>query len=281
MGIFENIRPVSASHRQHHGLWNLWELMLKKEAGSYIRLGALMVDMTAHFHIDRDSPEKVERLDTEFRKDLSEILDVCRSLGLSTSAALIEPRVKNIPRTQSEFGLLVEAINAELSGKFLLYIPPHLARYYEWSDIVSEKVIAAFPSASEEIRNAGSSLATGQNTACVFHCMRAAEIGLKAFGSYAKITLPKNKPLQMGEWREILDRLADEAGRLDMLPNSTQNKEADQHFHSEASAQFRFFKSAWRVRVAHARATYTEAEAVEVLNQVRSFFEILASRVTE
>jgi hypothetical protein len=65
------------------------------------------------------------------------------------------------------------------------------------------------------------------------------------------------------------------------LPNSTPTKDADLHFLSEAAAQFRFFKSGWRIRVAHARATYAEPEAIEALDHVRSFFETLATRLKE
>jgi hypothetical protein len=65
------------------------------------------------------------------------------------------------------------------------------------------------------------------------------------------------------------------------MPNSTSTKDADLHFLSEAAAQFRFFKSGWRIRVAHARATYTEPEAIEALDHVRSFFETLATRLKE
>ena len=45
--------------------------------------------------------------------------------------------------------------------------------------------------------------------------------------------------------------------------------EADLHFLSEAAAQFRFFKSGWRVRVAHGRATYNEPEAIEAITSAR------------
>jgi hypothetical protein len=118
-------------------------------------------------------------------------------------------------------------------------------------------------------------------TACVFHSMRATEIGLKALGSAHQIKIKSGKPLELAEWREIPDGLSEAALALENLPNSIPTKDAELHFLSEAAAQFRFFKNGWRIRVAHARATYTEPEAIEAIDHVRSFFETLAIRLKE
>jgi hypothetical protein len=118
-------------------------------------------------------------------------------------------------------------------------------------------------------------------TASVFHAMRAAEIGVRSLGAALKITIKSGKPIELAEWREILDGVAVAVRDIESLPNSTPTKDADLLFYSEAAAQFRFFKNGWRVRVAHARATYTEPQAKEALDHVRSFFETLATRLTE
>jgi hypothetical protein len=118
-------------------------------------------------------------------------------------------------------------------------------------------------------------------TACVFHAMRAAELGLRALGRYRPIKIKNGKNIEFAEWREILDGLASVVFDIENEPNTNPNKDADLLFFSEACAQFRFFKGGWRIRVMHARASYDEDEAREAIDHVRSFFEVLATRLKE
>jgi hypothetical protein len=201
--------------------------------------------------------------------------------AFSTAQELVSYAYDNLPQTHREFDLLVRAVMAEVKKTFFLYVPSHVSKYYEWGAIVSDAVIDAFPKASQEIRHGGTCLAAGMHTAAVFHAMRAAEIGLRALGNKHQIKIKSGKPLELAEWREILDGLSGAALALENLPNSTPTKEADLHFLSEAAAQFRFFKSGWRIRVAHGRGTYAEPEAIEAIDHVRSFFETLATRLRE
>jgi hypothetical protein len=52
-------------------------------------------------------------------------------------------------------------------------------------------------------------------------------------------------------------------------------------FYSQAAVQFRYFKDAWRIRVAHARETYEEPAATRVFNHTLEFFETLSTRLQE
>jgi hypothetical protein len=176
---------------------------------------------------------------------------------------------------------LANILQDELRTRLLLYVPSHRAQYYEWQDIISGDVTTAFPKASDEIRAAGNCFAAGLYTGCVFHAMRAAEIGLRALGGAKPIKIKSGKPIELAEWREILDGLAKVVEDIENQPNSTPGKDEDQLFYSEACAQFRFFKNGWRIRVAHARATYNESQAKEAIDHVRSFFETLAKRLKE
>jgi len=162
-----------------------------------------------------------------------------------------------------------------------MFVPHHLAEYYERDDLVSDTVVTAFPTGSEEIRASGTCLALGLHTASVFHAMRSAEIGVRALGASLNIRIKSNKPIELAEWREILDGISTAVRDIENQPNVTPTKDADLLFYSEAAAQFRFFKNGWRIRVAHARATYTEPQAKEAIDHVRSFFETLATRLKE
>ena len=111
--------------------------------------------------------------------------------------------------------------------------------------------------------------------------MRAAEIGIRALAQSLNLTLKGNKPLELAEWREVLDGLSTAVLSIENKPNSTPGKDEDLLFYSEAAAQFRFFKNGWRVRVAHARASYTEPQAKEIIDHVPSFFDVLSRRLKE
>ena len=58
-------------------------------------------------------------------------------------------------------------------------------------------------------------------------------------------------------------------------------KDEELTFYSQAAVQFRYFKDAWRVRVAHARASYEESQALTVFNHTLEFFDVLATRLSE
>jgi hypothetical protein len=104
--------------------------------------------------------------------------------------------------------------------------------------------------ASKELVWAGNALACGLYTATVFHSMRAAEIGVRVLGKELGVEFP-DKPLELAEWQSILDNCDSKIGAMKQLPRGTE-KDDKLNFYSQAAVQFRYFKDAWRVRVAHA-----------------------------
>ena len=171
-------------------------------------------------------------------------------------------------------------IRAEIKSKLFLYIPSDRARFYEYDNVLSEKARDAFPSAYKELKEAGSCYAAERYTACVFHAMRAAEIGLRALGHQVGVSFP-DKPLELAEWQNIIQMA--EARIKEIVDKQSKGlaKDEDQKFYGQAAAQFRYFKDGWRIRVAHARETYVGSQAYAVLSHARDFFETLAERLRE
>jgi hypothetical protein len=205
-------------------------------------------------------------------------------LNLTTSAKTFGRCLNDddqVPSTHKEFDFVINLLKDELNSRICLFIPPHVADYYESDKLVSDNVIENYEKASEEIRWGGTCLAAGLYTACVFHAMRAAEIGLRSINNVKPLKIRGNKPVERAEWREILDGLSTLIHEIENSDNTTPNKDDELQFFSEALAQFRFFKNGWRVRVAHARATYNEPQAKEALDHVRSFLEVLAIQLHE
>lgn len=270
------------------GLWSLWD-MLKESAKYFMDLGVEIYDMGMIFEFEKYAT-KDELMGTwelnadgraAVKRSLEKLHNLAERLNLRVSSDMMGSRLKadNLPQSEGEWSVLGEVLKTELKSRLFLSVPPHLAPYYERTGIVGDAVIAAFPRASEEIRAAGTCFATGQNTACVFHAMRAAEIGVRALGEALQITL--TCPIEEAEWQAILNAITPKIRDIENLPKSTPGRDDDLNFYSEAAAQFRFFKNGWRIRVAHARASYSEPQAKEALDHVRSFFETISVRLKE
>jgi hypothetical protein len=174
---------------------------------------------------------------------------------------------------------LIDTIYAELGGRLFLYVPNHLAKQCDNDDVLSDAARLAFPRVYCELRSCGSCLSCGQWTASVFHAMRAAEIGVRVMGKSLDVSFP-DKSVDQAEWQHILDQADSKIRTISQQPKSVQ-KDNDQQFYSTAAAEFRYFKDGWRVRVAHARATYVESEGIKLLDHTRDFFEVLAGRLSE
>lgn len=251
--------------------------MLNVWADMYVQLGEHIHD-TRVVWMGEPRPLTDEEKDTlKFR--LTWMLQVCKDSGLTVSEVLIAKRINDLPESGREFDLLVDAVKSELKARLFLFVPSHLDSYYDSRDLVSQKVHAAFPTAAVEIREAGTAFAAGLNTACVFHSMRAAEIGVRALGTALGVTFPSH-PIELAEWHNILDQADSKIAAMKALPRGT-HKDEYLSFCSQAAIQFRYFKDGWRVRATHARATYNEGQAKEVIDQLRSFFETLAIQLQE
>ena len=266
-----------------HRLWSLWE-MLAIYAVHYIELGrfieeAKMVLASAE-EIDTGGPipESRELSDGEkddLRDTMQKMLRECRTLGLKASTAVLSQHIDDddLPQTSREFEILVEMVEAEIGAKKFFFIPDHRVQYYELD--LQRAISSAFPAAASEIVAAGNSFATMLYTACVFHAMRAAEIGVRALAREIGVTFQTK--IEFVEFGSVLDKIDSKIRDMRNLPRG-EKKDTDLQFLSEAASQFRYFKDGWRVRAAHARATFDERQALTVFDHTLSFFQTLTNR---
>ncbi|MGC2223989.1 MAG: hypothetical protein WA624_17390 [Methylocella sp.] len=258
--------------------------MLKVDALLYFSLGERVADARWLFTFEEarlGGPDEGSGLydaeKNEIIDDLKKMYEVCKETGLTTSLFLFECLLYDPPQTKRELAILVDAVRAELKSKLFLFVPPHRAKYYEM--ILQSIVTTAFPLASKELINAGNCLAAGFFTACVFHSMRAAEIGVRVLGKELGVSFP-DKPIELAEWQPILNQVESKIGNMQKLPRGAP-KDEELHFYSDAAKQFRYFKDKWRVRCAHARESYEESPATKALTHTIEFFETLATRLKE
>lgn len=257
-------------------LWSLLD-MLKVSAEAYIRLGEAIDRMS--FNLLEAETHKTNPITNEELKEIKDLLvwmkKHCDKLELKISSSLLDEEIKNLPPTYREFNLLVNAIRREIRFNLFLFIPTHRAKYYEQN--LPEYFTASFTNASKEIIRAGNCFATGEYTACVFHCMRGAELGLRSLAKH--LNIPQD--LDLEQWKNIIDQIEKEikAKQDKMKKSSTKNEELK--LLSNAASQFRYFKDAYRNHVAHARSTYDDGEAERIITGTQDFLQSLSSKLKE
>lgn len=204
----------------------------------------------------------------EIKKSVEKLYEISVLMQLPISSHLIGLVKDDPPETEREFLMILHAIKSELQNINLLYVPQERAPYYDYS--IRDSVTDSFPIASQELVLSAKCFAVGLHTACVFHAMRAAEIGVRALAKELGVSFP-NKPIEFADWQQLLDQVDSKIKAISQQPQSVE-KDNNQRFFSEAATQFRYFKDGWRARVAHARASYDETESRRVFDHVVDFF---------
>jgi hypothetical protein len=96
---------------------------------------------------------------------------------------------------------LVNRFRDELSAKIVFMIPHGKASYYQSDEpLFGNEVFNAFPSANDDIAEAGTCLALERGTACVMHLMRVSEVGLASLGSELAVS-------KQNDWVPTLEKL--------------------------------------------------------------------------
>ena len=85
-----------------------------------------------------------------------------------------------------------------------------------------------------------------------------------------------NVPFRQDSWHKVLQGIEDGIEALRNKGSLTDKDRSEITFYSEAAAQVRYFKDAWRNHVAHAREHYDEREADSVYTHVRDFMQHMA-----
>jgi hypothetical protein len=246
--------------------------------------------------LQEDAKERGNQIDDEYREhykrhleEISQFLAACE-IDISFYVSRITTKLHNPTgfkiTLDTNLSELRTFISKELGERLFLFMPPTQAKYYERLDLFGPEVAAKFPEANKEISEAGNCYATGNNTACVFHLMRAVEFGARSLVRALKVkrgTGPDELPypVELCDWGTIYGRLERAVRRL---PARRSVKAAETRaFYSHAVAQFGNFKDAWRNKISHTRVSYRDRPhlVVDVMDNTRQFMQHLAERLKE
>ena len=258
--------------------------MLRFYAGRFLELVEFLKDMSVFFELHPN----LTHLTTEQVNFLQKKIELLRShlcqLNLPVSIKFTERLMAacktdiDISFTRDLFRHISLTICDEMESALFSQVPHHLSSFYQSTKpLFGENVHRNFPSAIIDIEEAGNSLALGRNTACVFHLMRVLEVGLRALGK--SLNDPSLDPKKNPTWESILRRCDAELQK----PYAQRSPEwqANPQFFSEATANLRAVKDAWRNPTLHIDLSYDEERARDVWNVVGAFLRHLATHLSE
>ena len=123
--------------------------------------------------------------------------------------------------------------------------------------------------------DAGACFAASQYTACVFHCMRVAEYGLRklAANSMLRVKLTdkgKRMPVDYATWNKVLTAIRIKITKIRHRPHGPKREE-DLQFFSNAADHCEYMKDIWRNEISHTKRRYQKDEAKAAISRVKEF----------
>jgi len=167
-----------------------------------------------------------------------------------------------------------------LKHRMFMYIPPEDATYWANPKIFGEDIALMFPlEAATDMREVLNCFAASRGTACVFHCMRVAEYGLRKLGKLVNVKLKdkgKLLPIEYATWDKVIQSVRSKIAGIRQRPHGAK-KARELQFYSDAADHCEYMKDIWRNEISHTRPrSYNREETLSVINRVRDFAQLLA-----
>ncbi|HEX3571852.1 MAG TPA: hypothetical protein VHU44_13610 [Acidobacteriaceae bacterium] len=178
----------------------------------------------------------------------------------------------------AELEMIVKGIQENLERCKFMFMPSETASYWENFSIFGKDFILVFPEgAIREMIEAGNCYAARRATACVFHCMRTAEYGLRMLAEIvgAEITdRGQPCPIEYGVWQKVIDAIRTKIKEARTLADGPE-KQGALNFYAGMADHCEYMKDMWRNEVSHARRLYSPSEALAAIQRVKDFSEPL------
>lgn len=243
--------------------------------------------------IRRDLEKRANEILTDAEKtgmsthmDRADVVCAKYDIDVSYYTDRVRRKIENPTRYTYSLASAIDAIKhcifRELSSRKFLFIPSTEAEYYDHAELFGTEVSERFPTANKEITSAGNCYATGNYTACVFHLMRAVEIGARCMVAALKVQSHLNGvPVELCEWGTLAAALQKGVDALSVGSRTDKRKKEKHEFYSHALASFRNFKDAWRNNVSHTRTRYQQGGTKDIMDNTRQFMQHLAAKLKE
>jgi hypothetical protein len=213
------------------------------------------------------------------------------TVSFNLSEPLLQPfAAKGQPVTLIRLSFELEELSKEIAKVLgthtFALIPAQDVPFYDNSALFGFEVAARFPKANKEITKAGTCYVAGCYEACVFHLMRAVELGvrrmIKKLGVQQHLLKNGNRiPVELCDWHLLIVALDKGVNALSHGSATNKRKKDTFEFYNHALGSIRNFKDAWRNNVMHMRTPYDQHQAISVVENTRQFMQHLARRLSE
>ncbi len=164
---------------------------------------------------------------------------------------------------------LVSRIQDDLQQQFFFHLTQQDVRFYGQKALFGDIVAKKFKEAAEDIKKAGDCFALQQPTACVFHLMRAMEVVVRQLSKRLKVTITPQTT-----WRQMTGNMDP---KIKAMPDATHRQKQKKNDWEAARANLHHVGSVWRNNTMHPATSYTQSQALDVINAVRVFMSGLAA----
>lgn len=283
----------------------LWEIMKLFKARDFMLFTMNLEFKTEFYKGCREKAEYLEAHSPPPKEEFEWVLNflkesesLCDDAGLPMTAAILSLNHIELEGAEdkadystlyADFRNVTDVLMAEFWNRKFVQIPKDYEKYANNESLFGDIVKAAFPSAGEDIKQAGNCLAVECGTGAVFHLMRAVEWGLRALCRdlgiirirKKKTGKPKYTPIAWTEWQDMLEEAHKRTDAKILALKAGKRKQDAQEFYYPLLRDLRGFKEAFRNHVMHARSEYTPKRAEDVLDHVQRFMILLSTKVKE
>lgn len=176
--------------------------------------------------------------------------------------------------------IILDGIHHNLEKRKFMVLSEEEAGFYTNFDVFGNTFKEKYPvRAAVDGLSAGNCYAAGVYTACVFHCMRVAEYGLRKLAANRNLRVKitkKNRPcpIEYSTWQEVIDAIHAKIRNIRQRPVGP-TREAELQFFSSAADHCEYMKDIWRNEISHTRRFYKKEEALAVINRVKEFVTVI------
>jgi hypothetical protein len=259
-----------AVERRPGKLWSLWE-MLVLDGKRFAEIFRVLGDVREHSiqNTGALSDDIIANKAQGVQETLKRLSELDLPVSLSAVHELLSCNTHQ--EVHEAIKLAMKVVAWELKGRKFYGPLRHFEKYYENGKLFGDEVFDSFPSANEDIQEAGTCLALERGTACVMHLMHVVEIGLKALAGAVGVP-PQN------DWGSYLREIDKE---LALRIKTSGARSADEQFYAEVAITIDHMRRSWRNPTLHPEKTYSPERAEEILIAVSSFMKHLATRLSE
>lgn len=273
-------------------LWRLCEIMRHYNVWQLAHAIEFLLEMQAQGMLASVTPSQGENaavpdvhMNNIYVPGLKYVQAQCEYLELRSALARMPHFNREIRQgiTWSELRnqaqVLHEAIHAELCYRRFAFVTTEKSLLHDKFASHWDGIWKKFPEAKEDSQRAIDCYALEQNTACVFHLMRVAELGLREIARKVGVKLTdkgKQMAVEFATWDKVINAIKSKLTVAHSLSRGTRKSER-LRFYSDAADQCTYFRDMWRNDVAHARKHYNDGEALGVMIRVREFMQLLSN----